>query len=221
MCIIQKNNESHITEACRLCGSTSRLFSKERDRVYYSCKNCSAVFMSPASFVRIEDEKKRYTEHNNDVEDSGYQKFVQPIVLGVQQEYGKEQRGLDFGSGTGPVVTKLLTDIGYKLELYDPFFCDRKEVLLQKYDFIVCCEVIEHFRFPYKEFKLLRSLLNPGGTLYCMTDLYSEDINFKRWYYKDDPTHVFFYHKDTFNWIKSEFRFSFLKVDSRLVRLSV
>jgi hypothetical protein len=203
---------------CFICGGKSGLFSKIKDKIYYRCSRCLAVFLDKRFYLSKEAERKRYKEHNNDVNDPRYQKFVKPIVSRVQEEFTKEDKGLDFGAGTGPVVTKLLTDKGYKLELYDPFFCDRKNVLQKKYDFIVCCEVIEHFRFPFKEFRLLRSLLNPGGTLYCMTDIYSEEIDFKRWYYKDDPTHVVFYHTKTLEQIKLLFGFSGLEIKERLVQ---
>lgn len=86
-----------------------------------------------------------------------------------------------------------------------------------KYNYIICCEVIEHFHFPQKEFTLLRSLLKPGGILYCMTEIYSEDIDFINWHYKNDPTHVFFYHKDALKWIQEHFRFSEVKKKNRLI----
>jgi hypothetical protein len=50
-----------------------------------------------------------------------------------------------------------------------------------------------------------------------MTDLYHEDINFSKWYYKDDPTHVFFYNTHTLEWIKEHFGFSSLTIDKRLI----
>lgn len=56
---------------------------------------------------------------------------------------------------------------------------------------------MEHFHDPKLEFEKLHALLNPGGALICKTDLYTEDIDFKKWYYKNDPTHVFIYHKNS------------------------
>jgi len=62
--------------------------------------------------------------------------------------------------------------------LYDPFFHPKSELLAKKYDFIIACEVIEHFHDPRKEFELLYKLLNQGGKLYLMTDLYSQEVDF-------------------------------------------
>jgi SAM-dependent methyltransferase len=203
---------------CRLCFAKAEEFFNISGKRYHRCRQCLAVFLAPGCQLSKNDEKRRYQEHNNNVEDPGYQKFVEPIVSKVQKNFTKKQRGLDFGAGTGPVITKLLSDKGYHLKLYDPYFWNYPDNLKEKYDFIVCCEVIEHFRNPAKWFKLLKSLLKPGGGLYCMTDLYSDMVNFRKWYYKDDPTHVFFYHQKTLAWIKSQIGFSSLKVDGRLIQ---
>ncbi|MCF7872976.1 MAG: class I SAM-dependent methyltransferase [Candidatus Omnitrophica bacterium] len=202
-----------------MCSFSADFCFNYLNRKYFYCRNCSALFLSPANYILPEKEKKRYLEHNNDVNDSGYQKFVGPIITKVEEKFSKKAKGLDFGAGTGPVAAKLLRDKGYSIKLYDPFFWNNPQVLKKKYDFIICCETIEHFHFPAKEFKLLKSLLKPKGILFCMTDLYSEEINFKKWYYKNDPTHVFFYHKSTFCWIKSKIGFSALDIEERLVQL--
>ena len=167
--------------------------------------------------------KKRYKEHINDVEDKNYQKFVSPITSGIMNDFLTEHLGLDFGAGTGPVISKILTDNNYKIKQYDPFFSNFPELLVEKkYDYIACCEVIEHFHNPKKEFKLLKSLLKKDGKLYCMTELYNEGTTpFKNWYYMNDKTHVFIYHKDTINWITEEFEFSDVVIDGKLIVFSL
>lgn len=203
---------------CILCHAHTELFYETSQKKYYQCTHCSSISLDPQYYVSKENERKRYQEHNNDTEDPGYQKFVEPIIRGVKQKFDKKHKGLDFGSGTGPVIAKLLRDKGYTIELYDPFFCNNPEKLEEMYDFIVCCEVMEHFHFPAKEFSLLRSILKPNGALFCMTDIYFENVDFRTWYYKNDPTHVFFYHKNALAWIQSEFKFSALKIEGRLIQ---
>lgn len=202
---------------CTLCNAKVTLYQEFNQKKYYKCSNCLSILLDPIHYVTKEKEKARYQEHNNDVDDPGYQRFVSPVVNEIKQTFNQGHKGLDFGAGTGPVITKLLRDEGFSIELYDPFFWNNDEVLKFKYDYIICCEVIEHFHFPQKEFTLLRSLLKPGGILYCMTEIYSEDIDFINWYYKNDPTHVFFYHKDALKWIQEHFRFSELKKKDRLI----
>lgn len=202
---------------CILCGNQAETFETWRENQYYKCNKCESIILDAMAYLNRKEEKSRYKEHNNDVEDEKYQGFVSPIVRKVLSDYSKEDKGLDFGSGTGPVITKLLRDQDYNIKIYDPFFANNPEVLEEKYDYIVCCEVIEHFHNPRKEFELLKSLLKPGGSLYIMTSIYSEDIEFKDWGYKNDITHVFFYHKKALEWIKSEYKFSNLEIEKDLI----
>jgi SAM-dependent methyltransferase len=161
-------------------------------------------------------EKLRYEEHNNDVFDDGYRSFVSPLVNKVLEDFSSGHEGLDFGAGPGPVVSKILEENNYQIKQYDPFFHDYPELLKAKYDYVACCEVIEHFHIPRKEFELLKSLLRNNAKLYCMTHLYDDSIDFSNWYYKNDNTHVFFYQAETMNWIKSEFGFKSLDLSNRL-----
>lgn len=202
---------------CLLCQSTTKEFFEKDDKEYFQCTNCHSVMMNTKDYISSEKEKERYEEHNNDVYDKRYQNFVSPIVEGVLKDYNKNHKGLDFGSGTGPVITKLLRDKGYTIEVYDPFFANDKEKLNNTYDYIVCCEVMEHFHHPRLEFERLKSMLNPEGNLYLKTTIYNETIDFNEWYYKNDPTHVFFYHKKGLEYIKNEFGFSEMMIDKNLI----
>ncbi len=216
--IVTRDKEKIPSAQCPLCGGPANSFLEIPNRTYHQCECCLGVFLDRTRFIPPESEKRRYEEHNNNVDDPGYQKFVEPITYRVQKMFGKERKGLDYGAGTGPVAAKLLRDKGYSIELYDPYFWNNPAALELKYDFIICCEVIEHFHSPAKEFKRLRSLLKSTGVLFCMTDLFSENTDFERWYYKNDPTHVFFYQKSTLAKIKSQFGFSALRFEGRLAQ---
>ncbi len=173
--------------------------------------------LDPFYFLSPEEEKKRYQLHQNDVTDPGYQNFVSPIVAAINNDYNASHIGLDFGSGSGPVITSLLLEKGYKVITYDPYFDSNNTALKNKYDYIICCEVMEHFYYPFKEFKLLSTLLNSKGTLYCKTNLYNQTIDFGSWWYKNDPTHVFFYTNDSLHWIKNRFKFKTLEIKENLI----
>ena len=67
---------------------------------------------------------------------------------------------------------------------------------------------MEHFQQPFEEFKLLKSLLKPGGKLYCKTEVFEDAIDFKSWHYKNDRTHVTFYNRETLLWIEKNLNFS-------------
>ncbi|MDX1545237.1 MAG: methyltransferase domain-containing protein, partial [Christiangramia sp.] len=87
----------------------------------------------------------------------------------------------------------------------------------KKYDFIICCEVMEHFQKPLEEFRLLRSLLRPGGKLYCKTEVWNDAIDFNGWHYKNDLTHVIFYDRETLLWIKENLQFSSVDIYKELM----
>lgn len=205
------------TGLCPLCSGSGDIFYKFKKHLYFQCTNCSGIFMDERLRPEASEEKLRYEEHINDVENKGYQKFVSPITSAVLNNFSTTDKGLDFGAGTGPVISKLLKDKDYSLVQYDPFFHNYPELLKNKYNYIVCCEVMEHFYHPKKEFELLQGLLQSKGKLFCMTDLWNESIYFHSWYYKNDQTHVFIYHKNTIKWIQKKFDFSDSTIDGRLI----
>lgn len=213
--------ESHYY--CPLCESIADYFCSigKHGRDYYKCKTCSSVFLHPKSFIDVSSEKSRYEEHNNDVTDPRYQNFVSPITEAIANHFFEDSDGLDYGCGTGPVASVVLEQKGFKkIALYDPFFQPDEKVLDNTYDFIICCEVMEHFYGPKDEFLRLRKLLRPTGKLFCKTSILkdhaSEDY-FKDWWYNNDPTHVFFYTPSTLKYIAEQFNFSNVTIDPKLI----
>jgi len=204
----------HLSEACPLCYQAAKLFYRD---THLQCEQCGAIFRATVKHLNPDEEKKRYLSHNNDVNDSRYQNFVKPIVDAVTAHFGPQHQGLDFGAGTGPVISKLLTDRSYKIRQYDPFFHPHSALLKKKYDYIVACEVIEHFHKPREEFNRLTKMLLDRGMLFIMTMIYDDSIEFARWFYKNDESHCFFYREKTLHWIQKEFSFSNLKIDKRLI----
>jgi SAM-dependent methyltransferase len=188
---------------------------------FYNCNTCGTIFRHSSHYLSSEKEKERYLLHNNDVEATNYQAFVIPIINEVCRSFESKSNGLDFGAGTGPVVSKLLMDKGYQMSLWDPFFHQDESVLKHRYDFIVCCETIEHFHNPLKEFELMLTLLKPDGKLCCMSELLPKDMSFNDWYYKNDPTHVVFYSEENLKWIKENVGFSEVRIDGRLIVLEI
>jgi len=184
---------------------------------FYDCTQCRGIFRSPSAFVSEEKERERYLLHQNREENSGYLQFVSPVIQSVLSECKASDRGLDFGSGPDPAISAVLRKQGYSVTMYDPFFCDEQEALESMYDYIICCEVMEHFHHPEMEFRRLKSLLQPGGKLLCKTAVYHDGIDFARWYYKNDATHVFFYRRETLEWIAIRIGFAQLRIDTDLI----
>ncbi len=189
---------------CTLCDS---LLHRRKDESYFECDTCMGLVKDEAHYLDPATEKGRYLLHNNNVEDPAYQKFTAPIWKYVIQEFKPESKGLDFGSGTGPVISKMLLENNYSIAQYDPYFADSPELLAEKYDYIISCEVIEHFYHPKLEFQRFSEMLKKFGQLICMTLLYKPEIDFKDWNYRKDPTHVFIYQKETIAYITKSFDF--------------
>ncbi len=200
---------------CPLCNSNSKAFYKDE---FYECSCCGGIFRPIEKLLDNEKEKERYESHTNDSDDLGYQNFVSPITNCVLKEFSKEDIGLDFGCGKDSPIVKILRNNEYKIFEYDPYFFDDKKLLEQKYDYIACCEVIEHFYTPKKEFELFKKLLKNGGVLYLMTGIYKDNIDFSKWWYKNDLTHVFIYTDKTFEWIKKEFGFENMQIQKNFIK---
>lgn len=201
---------------CTLCETN---LEEKINKDYYHCSNCGAIVKDKSHYLNADEEKKRYLTHNNDVNDSRYQDFTSPITNHVLANFLPSQIGLDFGSGTGPVITKQLVEKGYQVNLYDPFFAPFEENLHQKYDFIFSCEVFEHFYQPKFEINRLTNLLKPDGQLLIMTHIFNHQKPFDQWYYKADPTHVFIYTPKTFDYIAKTFGLKLIEITERFVCL--
>lgn len=208
-------------DACILCHGKTIPFYEMRKRSYSQCLNCKGIQMDVPFFPSPEEEKSRYLEHNNIDDDPRYRQFLAPLVNLVFQYIPKSALGLDYGSGPNPVLSKWIQKEGYTIDIYDPFFAKNSEIYTKEYDYILLCEVAEHFHKPYEEFSFLRSKLKSGGRMFIHTDLYSENIDFKNWYYKNDQTHTFFYTKEGLKFIQKEFRFQELSIQGRLIHLQV
>jgi hypothetical protein len=201
---------------CPLCSSSSDFLHQDTQK-YYKCSTCKAIFTDESDKPDSIEEKARYELHDDDTSDEGYRKFVSPITNSILNDFFSNAKGLDFGAGTSAIISVVLKEHHYSIKNYDPYFHIYPELLEEKYDYISSCEVIEHFYNPYKEFKLLKNMLKKGAKLYLMTEVYNEGIDFASWYYKKDPTHVFFYTQETFEWIKNEFGFESFSINRRLI----
>ena len=65
-------------------------------------------------------------------------------------------RLLSFCLPLAAALLAMIKDKGFNISSYDPFFANNPELLNCKYDYIACCEVIEHFHNPAREFALLQ-----------------------------------------------------------------
>lgn len=165
---------------------------------YWRCQHCQATFVDPLQLPSRDTEHAQYRLHRNEVNDGGYRKFLTRLASPLLQRLPGGSAGLDYGCGPGPALAAMLTEAGHRMAVYDPLFFDDLRVLDDRYDFITCTEVVEHFHHPFDEFAKLDELLKPGGWLAVMTMFQTDDAAFAHWHYRRDPTHVVFYREATF-----------------------
>lgn len=187
---------------CPLCAAArTALWHSDAGRDYRRCTVCALVYVPRASHIDRDAERRRYDLHDNDPADPAYRRFLSALYEPLRARLSPGAAGLDYGSGPGPTLSVMFEEAGHPTRLYDPFYADDPAALRRRYDFVTCSETAEHFSNPAREWERLAGLLKPGGWLGVMTSLLTEDIDFGRWYYKDDPTHVCFYAPETITWL--------------------
>ena len=190
---------------CNVCKNNEvASFTKVDNLIYWRCQVCEAILLDPKHYVSPAIEKKHYLKHNNKIDENGYMNFLLKLINPIRNKICDEDRGLDYGCGYAPALAYILKQDGINMELYDPFFFPNNLVFLQKFNFITCTEVVEHFFNPYQEFKKIDGILAKNSFLAVMTTFIPKNEKFEDWYYRRDPTHVVFYNEKTFEIIASQ-----------------
>lgn len=196
--------------ACLLCrGAAITPFLDDDPKRYWRCADCLLTFLDPAARLSPEAEHRHYLSHENNVDDPDYRKFLSRLTEPLMDCLPPGSKGLDYGCGPGPALAHMLRDAGHEVALYDPFFYADKAALAATYDFVTCTEVAEHFFDPAGEFARFDRLLGPGGWLGLMTSFQIDDDNFALWYYRQDPTHVVFYKRETLAFVAGRLGWQF------------
>ena len=173
---------------CPLCFSEKNSkFHQDDFRKYHQCINCRFVFVPFKYHLSASEEKERYDSHNNNPKDPRYRDFLSQLTNPLNDLISDGSLGLDFGCGPGPTLSVMLEEQGYSVELYDKYYANDHSVLDKEFDFITLTEVLEHLYDPIFELERLTSILKPMGVLAIMTQTLTKDVDFKTWYYKNDP----------------------------------
>lgn len=207
---------------CPLCATTgAQHFHQDKRRQYWHCRYCDLVFVDPDQLPTPDAERHIYDQHENSPEDPHYRQFLNRLAAPLCERLGPDQiLGLDFGCGPGPTLSVMLRERGLKVVDYDPIYAPGEPEKQGRYDFITCTEVMEHFHHPGRDWMRLRRLLKPGGWLGVMTKLRPGQSGFAEWHYKNDPTHVSFYSRRSFEFLarRDRFRVEFPATDIILLQ---
>lgn len=187
---------------CPLCADGgARPWAEAHGRRYLRCPRCRLSFLDPAQRPDLETERAHYRLHDNRPDDPRYRAFLSRLAEPLAERLTPGARGLDFGCGPGPTLSRMMAERGFVMRDYDPAFRPDPQALNGRYDFVACSEVVEHLHDPAATFALLDRLLRPGGWLGIMTGMVDDRRNFAAWWYVRDPTHVCFYDPDTMAWL--------------------
>lgn len=187
---------------CLICSSDnlSTVSHSSRKALFHFCPDCEFVFVDPSDCPAPVQERARYETHNNNFEDEGYKNFLKPFWQPF--ELRSPSQILDFGSGPNPALSQELRRLGHQVWSYDPYFAPQFPIE-KKFDFIFCCEVIEHCRDPMAEVHKMLSVLTANGEIWIRTELLNLP-KFSTWWYVRDPTHICFFSEKTFSVISAQ-----------------
>lgn len=206
-----------MQQNCPLCNHSKGLEAVEGplDRHYFHCPECDLIFVVSTDLLSVDEERKRYVLHENDINDPGYVGFLSQAVEPALPFLDSGMEGLDFGSGPGPALSMLLREKGLHCQDYDPVF--GPSLPDGSFDFIFSTEAFEHFHDPVKEMNLIDERLNPGGYLIVMSMWHHGPGNFRNWFYARDDTHVLFFSLKTFLFIASQWQYELILDDGKRV----
>ena len=183
-------------ENCRLCGyQRLTLVNQDKRRAFYLCENCELISVPKRYWLSEDDEKKRYSLHNNTISNNGYVKFLSQMADEIQKVCGSNSRVLDFGSGADAVLSQLLNERSIDCFAYDPHFNRLLQDDNERFDIIVLCEVIEHLKNIREELEFVNKHLSKDGKIILRTQIYNDLSKFSGWWYAQDVTHINFFNE--------------------------
>ena len=190
---------------CPLCRNAIALpFYEDKRRTWLRCPECWLISVPPQFHLRPEEEKSHYDLHQNSPDDMAYRRFLNRLFEPVSLRLAASSSGLDFGSGPGPTLSVMFEEAGHAMTIYDQFYAPERSVLHLTYDFVTASEVVEHFRDPAAELERLWECVRRGGMFGLMTKLARDAEAFASWHYKNDPTHISFFSRETFVWLAAK-----------------
>jgi 2-polyprenyl-6-hydroxyphenyl methylase/3-demethylubiquinone-9 3-methyltransferase len=168
---------------------------------YYRCPRCRFIFTTAFDHFTHEDFQQHVYNQDYLLIDPDYE-LTRPRdnaakVCGLFPD-AKPQSVLDYGCGHG-VLAQLLRAAGFpRVDTYDPFVPEYSTNPLERYECVVCFEVVEHSTDPAGIFADMSDLMTDNGmilfsTLLQPADIDSQGLNW--WYAAPRNAHVSLYTK--------------------------
>jgi len=208
-------------DPCPLCGAPRpAVAALAHGRTFRICAVCGLASIPPSHRPDPAAEAAHYATHHNDPTDTGYRSFLDRVARPLAERLPPGAHGLDFGCGPGPALVSMMCERGFPTVGWDPIHAPDPAMLRDRYDFVTCTEVAEHFFDPAAEFARIDGLIRRGGWLGLMTEPWSNATDWRSWRYARDPTHVCFYSDRTFRWLAARFHWTLERPDGRVALFS-
>lgn len=200
-----------MTFNCPLCFSeefTEYFHDSKFERHHFRCSECDLVFVDRTKLLDISEEGKRYSNHENHIRTPGYEKFLRRLVDPITSRLEANARGLDYGEGPYPMMREIFKEEGFvNVTGHDPIFNPADFSKLESLDFITSSEAVEHMNEPRKEWDRFFQLLGKNGLLAISTGIFYDDIDYTKWHYITDPTHINIYSLKTLKWLGDNYQY--------------
>jgi 2-polyprenyl-6-hydroxyphenyl methylase/3-demethylubiquinone-9 3-methyltransferase len=166
---------------------------------YYRCPECEFIFTTAFDHFSKQDFSEFVYNSDYILVDPDYEE-VRPRalarMLGQLFTVARPARILDYGGGKGHLA-ELLHAAGYpRVDVYDPFISEHAVRPRERYECILCFEVVEHSPIPIATFTEMSELLDDPGIIIFSTTLQPADIaaqGVNWWYLAPRNGHVSLY----------------------------
>jgi hypothetical protein len=208
-------------QACVLCQENSlKSFSCSDGRLYFACDSCDYIFLNPEQRLSLAAERERYLEHDNNVQDPEYLKYLRKTWDKAEFKGVFGSRALDYGCGPTKGLKAVLQSEMVAVSSFDPiFFPDFQVLEASAYDVIFCSEALEHAYDPRLVVEHWVKSLKPRGRVTLRTSFHQGMGSLEDWWYAKDPTHVGFFSEITFRTLSENWGFAIEHLHSPYVVL--
>ena len=193
-------------------GHLDKIFSKDEFKIFH-CHNCGHfqynINISQNKIDRMYEihsdfKLTRKKKNNPSITNQDFEKRILNRLQKIKKASGKRDKLLDFGAGEG-LWSRLASNVGFKTTSYEPYssrfnittsstYLDNwEEVKKNKYDIILCNQVLEHVIDPEKIIKRLREVSHNKTILLCNVPnagSYDFDELVSSWPYNGKKSHV-------------------------------
>ncbi len=200
-----KNCESYRNNALEISGIPI---------YYHRCPACGFIFTTAFDQFSNEDFEHYIYNDQYPLIDPDYREARPKGNAGLLSnlfQVNRPRRVLDYGGGSG-VLAETLRTVGFAhVDTYDPFVPRFRTRPSDRYDCVVCFEVVEHSTDPVSIFADMDALLNDRGMIFFSTLLQPADIDrqgLNWWYAAPRNAHISLHTKTSLHKVGERFGFN-------------